>query len=79
MNCFMEQFQTVLPLPSDKPRGVKEMVERSNDPKWDFLLWLSGLQTRLVSTRMRVQSLASLGGLRIAHGCGRGADGQLQL
>ena len=79
MNCFMEQFQTVLPLPADKPRGVNEMVERSNDPKWDFLLWLSGLQTRLVSTRMRVQSLASLGGLRIARGCGRGADGKLQL
>ena len=28
-----------------------------------FLLWLSGLQTRLVSMRMQVRFLASLGGL----------------
>ena len=31
----------------------------------EFLLWLRGLRTRLVSMRMRVPSLASLSGLRI--------------
>ena len=30
-------------------------------------MWLSGLQTQLVSMRMRVQSLASLSGFRIRH------------
>ena len=34
---------------------------------WEFLLWLSGLRTQLVSIRMQVQSLASLSGLRIWH------------
>ena len=34
---------------------------------WEFLLWLSGLQTRLVSMRMQVQFLAWLSGLRIRH------------
>ena len=34
---------------------------------WEFLLWLSGLRTRLVSVRMQVRSLASLSGLRIWH------------
>ena len=29
--------------------------------------WLSGLRTQLVPLRMQVQSLASLGGLRIQH------------
>ena len=32
-----------------------------------FLLWLSGLQTRLISLRTQVRSLASLSGLRIQH------------
>ena len=32
---------------------------------WEFLLWLSGSQTRLVPTRMWVQSLALLHGLRV--------------
>ena len=35
---------------------------------WEFSLWLSGLRTPLGSMRMPVQSLASLGGLRI-RGC----------
>ena len=35
----------------------------------ETLLWLSGLQTRLVSMRMQVRSLASLSGLRIWHCC----------
>ena len=40
----------------------------------DFLLWLSGLQTQLMSTRMWAQSPASIGGLRIglAVSCGVG-------
>ena len=33
----------------------------------EFLLWLSGLRTQLVSLRMPVGSLASLSGLRIQH------------
>ena len=36
---------------------------------WEFSLWLSGLQTQLVSMKMRVQSLASLSGLRIQNCC----------
>ena len=34
---------------------------------WEFPLWLRGLRTQLVSTRMRVWSLALLNGLRIWH------------
>ena len=33
----------------------------------EFLLWLSGLRTQLVSTRMQVRSLTLLSGLRIQH------------
>ena len=33
----------------------------------EFPLWLSGLQTLLVSMMMRIQSLASVSGLRIWH------------
>ena len=33
----------------------------------EFLLWLSGLQARLVSMRMQVRSLASITGLKIWH------------
>ena len=44
----------------------------------EFLVWLSGLRTQLVSMRMRIPFLASLGGLRIwcchelcvGHRCG---------
>ena len=36
---------------------------------WEFLLWLSGLRTQLVSMRMWVRSLASFTGLRIRHCC----------
>ena len=36
---------------------------------WEFPLWLSGLRTWLVSTRMQVWSSASLGGLRIQRCC----------
>ena len=36
---------------------------------WEFLLWLSGLSTRLVFLRMWVRSLGSLGGLRIQPCC----------
>ena len=32
---------------------------------WEFSLWLSRLQTQLVSMRLWVQSLALLSGLRI--------------
>ena len=35
----------------------------------EFPLWLSRLQTWLVSTRMRIWSLASLSGLRVQHFC----------
>ena len=35
----------------------------------EFLLWLSGLRTRLVSMRMQVPSLALLRGLRIPCCC----------
>ena len=38
------------------------------EEKGEFLLWLSGLQTRLVSMRMWGPSLASLSGLRIHRG-----------
>ena len=31
----------------------------------EFLLWLNGLQTQLISMRMQVQSLAPISGLRI--------------
>ena len=41
-------------------RHVKNII-------WEFPLWLSGLQTWLVSMRMWVQSLASPSGLRIQH------------
>ena len=34
-------------------------------PNWEFPLWLKRSQTQLVSMRMQVQSLDSLGGLRI--------------
>ena len=33
----------------------------------EFLLWLNGLRTRLVSMSKQVQSLALLSGLRIWH------------
>ena len=36
---------------------------------WEFLLWLSGFWTWLVSLRMQVQTLALLSGLRILHCC----------
>ena len=36
-------------------------------PLWEFLLWLSGLRTPLVSMRIWVQSLTLLSGLRIRH------------
>ena len=36
-------------------------------PGLEFLLWLSRLRTQIVSMRIRVQSLASLSGLRIWH------------
>ena len=54
----------------------------------EFPLWPSRLQTRPVSTRVWIQSLASLSGLRIRccrdaalipRGCGWGAGRQLQL
>ena len=35
--------------------------------KWEFPLWFSRLQTRLVSMRIKIQSLTSLSGLRIRH------------
>ena len=41
----------------------------------NFPLWLSGLQTWLISMRMRT----SLSGLRILHCCGCGVGRQLQL
>ena len=34
---------------------------------WEFPLWLSRLRTQLVTTKMRVQSLALLRSLRIQH------------
>jgi len=43
------------------PQGTKK------NRNWEFPLWLSRLRTRLVSITMRVQSLASLSGLRIWH------------
>ena len=35
----------------------------------EFLLWLNGLRTQLVSMKIHVQSLDSLIGLRIQHSC----------
>ena len=46
-----------------KNKGFKKMNS------WEFLLWLSGLRTQLVSMRMWVRSLASFTGLRIRHCC----------
>ena len=37
---------------------VINILFHSNNIYWEFLLWLSGLQTQLVSMRMQVQSLA---------------------
>ena len=45
----------------------------------EFPLWLSGLRTQLVSMRMRVPSLALLGGLRIWRGCVCSVGRQVQL
>ena len=45
----------------------------------EFLWWLSGLRTQLISLRIRVQSLACLSRLRIRCGCGCSAGWQLQL
>ena len=49
--------------------------------KEEFPLRLSGLRTQLVSMRIRVQSLASLSGLRIWHcyGVGHGCGSDLKL
>ena len=45
----------------------------------DFLLWLSGYRTRLVSMRTQFRSLALLSGFRIWRGCGIGQLLQLQF
>ena len=47
------------------------------DQEEEFLLWLSGLRTTLVSMRIRVPSLALLSGLRIPGCCGSGVGQQL--
>ena len=47
-----------------QPEETKRIKGEKNGK---FLLWLSGFWTRLASMRMRVQSLASLSGLRIWH------------
>ena len=52
------------------PRGMlvfKSLIK--NSTAREFPLWLSGLQTQLVSMRMRVRSLALLSGFRILHCC----------
>ena len=45
----------------------------------EFPLWLSRLRTQLVSMRIQVQSLASLGGLRIWHTAVSCGIGQIRL
>ena len=47
-------------------RGIRHSHDQDTN-EGEFLLWLSRLQTRLVSTRIWVQSLALLSGLRIQH------------
>lgn len=49
------------------------MLEAKERKQEEFPLWLSGLKIQLVSMKTKVQSLASLRGLRIRHGsCGVG-------
>ena len=53
-------------IPSNKQEGAPKSCRKGF---WEFLLWLSGLRTQLVSMRMQVSSLASLSGLRIQRCC----------
>ena len=55
----------------------QEMNQRRE--KREFPLWLSGLRTQLVSTRMQVRSLTPLSGLRIQCCCGLWSSLQMQL
>ena len=59
-----------------RPETIKTSRKKH---RWEFQLWLSGLQTWLVSMRTHVQSLASLSGLRIHHCCELQCRLQLQL
>ena len=47
--------------------GSSFKKKKSNISTEDCPLWLSGKQTRLVSMRTEIRSLASLSGLRIQH------------
>ena len=51
----------------------------SEELRTEFLLWLSRLRTRLVSTRMQIRFLASLTGLRIWCCCELWCRSQTQL
>ena len=53
---------------SEMNQAEKEKKKKKKQ-SLEFLLWLSGLRTQLVSVRMQVHSLASLSGLRIWHCC----------
>jgi len=46
--------------------GTLTLLPKSTS-QWEFLVWLSRLQTPLVSMRMQVQSLTLLRGLKIQH------------
>ena len=64
---MQKDFLTTVLGPRAKGKGVKSALP------WEFLLWLSGLGTQLVSMRMWVPSLASLSGFiscGIGHRCG---------
>ena len=57
------------------------LPEEQLDDCEELQLWLSKLQTSVVSMRMRVRSLASLSGLRVWHAmsCGVGQRCSLDL
>ena len=48
-------------------QDIEGVLLKKTQKHMEFPMWLSGLQMRLVSTRTRIPSLASLSGLRIRH------------
>ena len=64
-SCISGPLAGELPYAAGVAAKRKKRKENLKVFLWEFPLWLSGLQTRLVSIRMWVLSLAS--GLRIRH------------
>ena len=49
--------------------AIQQQIITHTHAQREFLLWLSGLGTRLVTLRMQVGSLTLLSGIRIRHCC----------